>query len=387
MMNRSPLFGRRIHIAGSIDPNPDIAAGEVVDRARELLAKIVPELLRRGANFVVPVDAEKLRNADQRPLCFDWLVWQTLYENLHVRPSGAVNPLVIGIQHHKSESQIPEQVVAMWDKLRGSDLVQIENASHWNMNSKRMEVQAQWGDILITLGGGEGVLFLANLYHDAGKPVIPLPDALCAEHTGSRRLFALGLTSSAAPRLFKPTTQTPHAWVNRLNAPRATSAQRCTTLIDLLEVLEPPAAFVVRLLDTANPDCASVDNYFEGVVKPVVEAELGYRLTVVDGRQGYEHPRIDQEIFAKLQRSRLVLVDLTGERPNCFLEAGFAMGRQLPTVIMCKQGGVTHFDLKTVATHFWDPSASLEAGKRALREHLQAVRNRPPLVPSEPLIS
>ncbi len=40
-----------------------------------------------------------------------------------------------------------------------SDLVQIENAAHWNMNSKRMEAQARWGDILIALGGAEGVLF------------------------------------------------------------------------------------------------------------------------------------------------------------------------------------------------------------------------------------
>ena len=42
------------------------------------------------------------------------------------------------------------------------------------MASKRMEAQARWGDILIAIGGGEGVLFLANLYHDAGKPVIPV---------------------------------------------------------------------------------------------------------------------------------------------------------------------------------------------------------------------
>jgi len=35
------------------------------------------------------------------------------------------------------------------------------------MNSKRMEAQARWGDILIPVGGSEGALFLANLYHDA----------------------------------------------------------------------------------------------------------------------------------------------------------------------------------------------------------------------------
>jgi hypothetical protein len=386
-MARSPLFGRRIHIAGSVDGDTAIASAEAIDNARQLVALLVPELMRRGATFVTPVDAEKLRDADQRPFCFDWLIWQTVNENLSLRPTGAIDPLAIAVQHHKSEGQIPPQFARMWDQLRQSDLVQIENAAHWNMNSKRMEIQERWGDILITLGGGEGVLFLANLYHDSGKPVIPLPDALCGEHVGSRRLFDFGLISSAAPRLFKTTTQTPHAWINRLNTVRAPIPDRCSTIIKLLEALEPPPAFVVRLMDDSHPDCKAVEDYFEGVVKPVIEGELGYRLTVVDGRQPYEHPRIDQEIFAKLQRSRLVLADLTGERPNCFLEAGFAMGRQLPTVVMCKKGGATHFDLKTVATHFWDPSATLEDRKRALRDHLQAVRDRPPLVPSEPLIS
>lgn len=386
-MARSPLFSRRIHITGSIDQDAAIATAEAVDRARELVGRLVPELLRRGATFVIPVDAEKFRDADQRPLCFDWLVWQALNDHLHLWPSDAVAPLAIAVQHQKSEGQIPNEFSTVWDKLRASDLVQIENAAHWNMASKRMEVQAQWGDTLIALGGGEGALFLANLYHDAGKPVIPLPDALCKEHTGSRRLFELGLTSSAAPRLFKPTSQTAHTWVNRLNAPRASTAERVSTVINLLEALEPPMAFVVRLMDDSNPDCKLVDDQFDGVVKPILEGDLGYRLTVVDGRKGYDHPRIDQEIFAKLQRSRLVLADLTGERPNCFLEAGFAMGRQLPTVIMCKKGGATHFDLKTIATHFWDPFAPLDARRRALREHLEAVHNRPPLVPSEPLIS
>ena len=40
------------------------------------------------------------------------------------------------------------------------------------------------------------------------------------------------------------------------------------------------------------------------VVQPVIEGELGYRLVMIDGRQAYNHARIDQEIFAKLHRSQ-----------------------------------------------------------------------------------
>jgi hypothetical protein len=103
-------------------------------------------------------------------------------------------------------------------------------------------------------------------------------------------------------------------------------------LIELLESLERPKAFAVRLLNPDVPDCTDVQNFFDTVVKPVVEDELGYRLVVIDGHHAYEHARIDQEIVAKLHRSSVVSADLTGARPNCFLELGYALGRGLPTM-------------------------------------------------------
>ena len=61
------------------------------------------------------------------------------------------------------------------------------------------------------------------------------------------------------------------------------------------------------------------------------EGELGYQLIVVNGNQAYEHARIDEEIFQKLHHSSVVLADITGMRPNCFIELGYALGRCLPT--------------------------------------------------------
>ena len=386
-MTRSALFGRRIHIAGSVDVDPSVASEEAVGTARELVKGLVVELTKRGATFVVPVDAEKVRDADALPICFDWLVWETLSKSVHLRPSGAPNPLAIAVQHHKTENQIPDQFVGLWDTLRGTDLVQIENASRWNMASKRMEAQAQWGDILITLGGGEGVLYLANVYHDAGKPVVPLGDVLCGPDTGARHLFSLGLTSTNASRLFRATDRSAHAWINRLNALRSSVPQRVSTILDLLETLEPPTAFVVRLLNDTHPDYADVQAFFETIVRPIIEGELGYRMTVVDGRQGYEHARIDQEIFVKLHRSRIVLADLTGERPNCFLESGYALGRQLPTMVMCKDGTSHPFDLTTFAALHWKTTGTIDERRSAFRAHWTAIQQRPPLVESEPLIS
>ena len=389
-MARSPLFGRRIHIAGSVVDDLAVATSESVDEARALVAELVKALVRRGANFVVPVDAEPKRKVDGLPICFDWLVWQTLRDNLTHRPDGVPGPMVIAVQHHKSEDQIPAEYVDLWDDLRGSlALVQIENAAHWNMASKRMEAQARSGDILIALGGTEGVLFLANLYHDAGKPIVPLNLALCPESTGARRLHNFGLTSHQTRRMFHIAGDgDAHHWLNRIRFPaRQATADRINDLVELLEALEPPRAFAVRLLNQDLGDYAAVQDYFDVVVQPVVEGELGYRLVVVDGRQAYDHARIDEEIFAKLHRSSVVLADITGARPNCFLELGYALGRGLPTMVMAKQGASLPFDITTLSGLHWATTGTAEERRQAFRGHWKAIRNRPPLVPMEPLIS
>ena len=387
-MAKSSLFGRRIHIAGSISGDFAQAPTADVEQARELVKALVIDLIKRGATFVLPVDAEKLRPIDGKPICFDWLIWQTLHDNLARRPADAVTPFVVAVQHHKTEEQIPPEFEPLWDDLRASDLVQIENVSHWNMNSKRMEAQARHGDILIALGGSEGVMFLANVYHDAGKPVVPLNLAITAADTGARRLFNLGLTSGQAQRLFHSTEQSAHAWINRINFSRRTSTQdRVGGILDLLEALQKPRAFVVRLLNPSIPEYTEVQEFFDTIVQPVVEGELGYNMVVVDGRQEYEHARIDQEIFAKLHRSNVVLADLTGMRPNCFLELGYALGRCLPTMVTMKEGGTQPFDVYTLAGLHWKTTGSIEERRQAFREHWAAIRNRPALVPTEPLIS
>lgn len=389
-MARSPLLGRRIHIAGSIVEDVAVATADDVKRSREFVCALVKELVRHGANFVVPVDAEPKRKADRLPICFDWLIWQTLRDNLVHRPAGVPGPMAIAIQHHKSEDQVPAEFVELWDDLRGNlALVQIENAAHWNMASKRMEAQARSGDILVALGGGEGVFFLANLYHGAGKPIVPLNLPLCPEDTGARRLYNFGLTSYQTRRLFQIAGDgDAHHWLNRIRFPaRQVTADRVTNLVELLESLEPPRAFAVRMLNSDLPEYAAVRDFFDTVVQPVIEGELGYRLVVVDGRQAFDHARIDEEIFAKLHRSSVVLADLTGARSNCFLELGYALGRGLPTMVMAQEGTSLPFDITTLSGLHWSTKGSAEDRRRAFRDHWKAIRYRPPLVPAEPLIS
>ena len=121
MMLKSPLLGRRIHIAGSVSEDASLASTQSVRQARALVESLSQELIARGATFVVPVDAEPCRRLDGQPICFDWLVMSTVATNLARRPASTSNPLIVAVQHHKTEEQIPHQFLSLWDDLRDSD--------------------------------------------------------------------------------------------------------------------------------------------------------------------------------------------------------------------------------------------------------------------------
>jgi hypothetical protein len=385
-MSTSILNGRRIHITGSISEDSYLATKEEVTRARQVVEMLIRDLIRKGATFVIPVDAERFRN-DGCPICFDWLIWRTIKANLHLRSTTSVNPMVIAVKHHKNENQIPGDYVEIWDELKRSELVQIENVSHWNMNSKRMEAQARHGDILLTIGGSEGVLFLANLYHDAGKPVIPVNFKVGTLNTGTDHLFKYGLQGQNANRLFRVDQGSSHTWLNRIDINgRKLNTDCVSDILDLMENLVRPKAFVVRLLDPSHPDFNDVQDYFDNIVQPVIEGELGYRLTVIDGAQAYEFARIDEEIFKKLHRSSIVIADITGARPNCFIELGYALGRGLPTLLSAKDGMAHPFDITTLSGHRWKITGATSERRNAFRTHWNAIKNRPALVSTEPLI-
>lgn len=392
-MSKLPLLGRRIHIAGSIDKDTTVATAEDVRHARDFAGSLTAELVKAGATFVVPIDDEKLRPGDNMPICFDWLVQKSILDNLLYRPRETAQlkaALIVAVQHYKTEGQIPAQYTALWDGLRESDMVYVENANQWDMNSKRLEMQALHGDILITLGGSEGVLFLANLYHDAGKPVVPLNFSITGIDKGSRRLFNLALTRQYSERFFRTEDGSPaHGFINRINfAPRHDTMHRVQTLMGLLRALERPTVFGVRLLNPKHEKYASVEDYFEGVVKPVVD-ELGYKLVIIDGRKSSDESIINLEIFTKLHRSNVVIADITGERPNNFIELGYALGRGHRVMVTAEEGTHNPFDIEPVPTHFWKPSSSASLSKRkdALLQYWRANATRRRIVEPDPLVA
>ncbi|WP_051862760.1 TIR domain-containing protein [Ferrovum myxofaciens] len=70
---------------------------------------------------------------------------------------------------------------------------------------------------------------------------------------------------------------------------------------------------------------------------------------------------ITEEILNCIKKSRIVIADITGERPNVYFEIGFARGVNKKMIQMAKTGTEIHFDIKDTNTIFYPNITELEA--------------------------
>ena len=96
------------------------------------------------------------------------------------------------------------------------------------------------------------------------------------------------------------------------------------------------------------------------------------------GKDEVESGFINTEIFGRLHHSTVAIVDVTGQRPNCFIELGYALGRSLRVICTAETGTSLPFDQSAIPCHFWKDGEPDEAqrkdfgrsGHGTLTEHL-----------------
>jgi nucleoside 2-deoxyribosyltransferase len=93
-----------------------------------------------------------------------------------------------------------------------------------------------------------------------------------------------------------------------------------------------------------------------------------------------EHGFINVEIFERLHYSELAIVDITGERPNCFVELGYALGHGIPVIVTAQEGTVLPFDQHAIPCHFWNLENDTKTNRKLLLEFIEKNIGRPPLV-------
>lgn len=170
---------QRVHISGSAskDTSPTL-----LKYAHELIFELVKRLAAEGATFVVGVGKESLSNPDipsSLPIIFDWTVLAAVRESLETGITGAYKRkgrMVATAVTSKIETHIPDARRELWEFLLEAEAIDVEYLKPgWSSGALRRQRLSRKGDILIVIGGGEGVEHLAeDEYIANAKPVIPL---------------------------------------------------------------------------------------------------------------------------------------------------------------------------------------------------------------------
>jgi hypothetical protein len=136
-------------------------------------------------------------------------------------------------------------------------------------------------------------------------------------------------------------------------------------------------AFII--MQIGNPE---LDQICDDVIVPAIQA-AGLVARRVDRDNAGD--LLKAEIISFLERSRIIVADLTNERPNCYLEVGYAMGlgKKPNLILMAREdhhhrsanyrsdGPRVHFDLEGYDLLLWDPKKPEE-----FRDELERRINR-----------
>lgn len=127
---------------------------------------------------------------------------------------------------------------------------------------------------------------------------------------------------------------------------------------------------------------SDTEKIWRDVFCPVVEEFASSPPIKIDvNSKGY---LLQAEIFEGIKNSKIILCDLTYERPNCYFEAGYAMGLGKFTnlVITCREDHnlykrerkaddpIVHFDLNCYPIIWWNEN-EIDKFKCELRKRIQ----------------
>jgi hypothetical protein len=386
-----PLFRRRVQISGSANSKTDPA---LVLCAHEIVRNLVKAVIAAGGGIVVGLGREPRAEgaaSDAPSLTFDWTTLEAAAECLKLGhgmwPAKFGLPIVVATSE-KAESEIPGNRRALYETLLRSGLLHIESIMPGSRAAAFLrQRQAVFGDALVILGGGTGVEHSANLYLQRRKPVVPLDLPLGASRDdGTGGAVRLAKEARSEPTRF---FRFDPSFANTESAALADIATRAGAvapddvaqrLAALLCKLARPSAFFVRLLNPAHPKFAAVESFFRDAVDPVVQEAGLTRIEI--GTDKSEHAFINVAIFESLHFSSLAIVDVTGERPNCLIELGYALGTANRVLVTAEEGTKLPFDQEMIPCHFWKPRATVDDSKKALVEFWEKNINRPPIVKS-----
>jgi len=376
------IRGRRIHFAGSANQTVDKSK---ISYTQDLVKQLTNGILSQGGGLVVSVGAEPTHRDDPTiPLIFDWTVLETVVERLKTSslnwPKTQGLPVIaVGLPGWKEK--IPDRRKPIWERVLSTGFVELEQIpTGLSLGGILREQQERFGDILVAIGGGPGVRHLADLYISHSKHVLPLNVPLKVEKEGaSEELYVKAMENPERFLEYIPTEEASAA-LSKLSLknglPRISEFEG--KFLNFLSHLTGPKVFYIRSLNNKMPEYDIIEKFFRNVVDPVVR-DSGYERFEVSTDVSNE-AFLNVEIFRKLHSSSLVIADLTGLRPNCFMEMGYAFGQAKKVIMTVQDGTKLPFDSASIPCHFWSTLLRDEERKKAFEAFMIKNINRKPLV-------
>ena len=119
------------------------------------------------------------------------------------------------------------------------------------------------------------------------------------------------------------------------------------------EVIDLSRCFIIMSMDSEKPELIDVWESLKESIKNTGD-KFGIDVSAkrIDDFKGQTH-KIDSKVFEEIEKSGIIIADLSGERPNCYLEVGYALARQRKLILTAKKGVKIHFDISSYKINFW----------------------------------
>lgn len=136
--------------------------------------------------------------------------------------------------------------------------------------------------------------------------------------------------------------------------------------------------FVVSAIGEEKSD---IREHSDSVLEYIIRPALSDKYEVKRADELYHSDRIDDKIFDALSNSDLVIVDVTGNNPNVFLELGYRKALNLPTIFLRQKTDENiPFDIRTINIIYYDlknPSgkAMLDSVKETINKVKKTEKN------------
>lgn len=384
----SDLSKRTILIQGSAAPEtPD----DLLVYSHRLIRELTLQILDANGSLLVRCNSER-RKDEKNPetaFWFDWTIVEAVEQFVQNKKVSPHQNILTIFQSEKDISIIPHFRQRLWKKINSLPCIQFKRLPI-GMNAgayARIEM-ARLADTMICIGGGEGIEHFTKIMLDTGKPVFPIGLPIAA-HFGDGFLGSESLARIMKTNPIKYLGTDDNYVTSKLNVASPTdnsisSKEIATAIIQILKRIVKPKAFLVRLLNTTHSDYEYVEAFFEETIKPLLLGNSYYPF-----QSGGNEPTsffINVEIFEQIQLSQIVVADITGLRPNCFIELGMSLGREIPVLLTAIEGTTPVFDVHAIETYFWSPNTPNDTRIKEAKNYLRRALNRPSIIRSVPLI-